>query len=50
MNHKYAKALGRSGGKASARKLSDKERRERAKRAAQARWGKKRLVDARKKT
>jgi len=36
-----AVALGRKGGKASAEKLTDEERREKARRAAQTRWTKK---------
>jgi hypothetical protein len=36
-----AVALGRKGGKASAEKLTDEERREKARKAAQARWTKK---------
>lgn len=36
----YAVALGRKGGKATARKLSKAQRQESARRAAQARWAK----------
>jgi hypothetical protein len=36
-----AVALGRKGGKASAGKLTDEERREKARKAAQTRWAKK---------
>jgi hypothetical protein len=36
-----AVALGRRGGKASAKKLTDVERREKARKAAQTRWSKK---------
>jgi hypothetical protein len=36
-----AVALGRKGGKASAEKLTDEERREKARKAAEARWTKK---------
>jgi len=36
-----AVALGRQGGKASAEKLTDEERREKARKAAQTRWAKK---------
>jgi len=36
-----AVALGRKGGKASAEKLTDEERREKARKAAQTRWAKK---------
>ncbi len=35
-----AVALGRKGGEASARKLTDKQRREKARKAARAKWGK----------
>lgn len=38
MKNRYAVALGRKGGKARAKKLTDKERSEAAKKAVLARW------------
>jgi len=38
--------LGRRGGRASARKLTDEQRKEKARKAAQARWAKKRAKRA----
>jgi hypothetical protein len=35
--------LGRKGGKASAKKLTDEQRKEKARKAAQARWAKKKV-------
>ena len=41
-----AVALGRKGGKTSAEKLTDEERREKARKAAQTRWTKKKTIVA----